>query len=645
MLRELLSSFGPYRNSRSKTRKSNRLRHRKSALRDAALSVERLESRQLLSANPDLFIPDDQFFGAGLTIADVPFRATFIDELESASENVVYNWSIDWTNDGTFDASGWSTDVNSPVTFQIQAPFGQEAAGNLIVGRFNLAPFDQFGLPVYTTDVENQHVRLNLNNAEAITTTLDVFPFFNGLFVGDQFGTEFEAFEGSEYTLTLPTELPDSTPIESWRINWGDAITTDSDENNNAKHTYADGVGLQPFSETNYFISAVAFTNNGDAFHVTGTNFVQVFDVAATATTISGSATVNAGDEYTLTLSNTDLGDDPVIGWEIYWEGLSNVAAKELVTGNPATWAHTYTTSGPRTIVAKAFNDDGVINVSNTLPVTVNDEQQVDVVLSLDGQLSVIDTNLADDIVMISQSNGSISVTSNGGTPVVFSASAVNSIEVVLGGGNDTVVVGANILVPVTIDGGAGDDSLTAGGGPSTLIGGMGNDILVGGPSDDSLFGGDGNDHLLAGGGNDLLAGGAGNDSLVGGAGSDIADGGAGHDLTIGGQSSDGLIGGNGEDILIGGTTIHDNNITALNSIMAIWGSTSSFESRVATLTGSGGLLQAGVAVFDDDAMDGIFANFDSAHDLVFGDTSMMNDPDFDIILRTLGVDVVIPIN
>ena len=37
---------------------------------------------------------------------------------------------------------------------------------------------------------------------------------------------------------------------------------------------------------------------------------------------------------------------------------------------------------------------------------------------------------------------------------------------------------------------------------------------------------------------------------------------------------------------------------------MAIWGSAASFSSRVATLTGSGGLLQAGVAVFDDDDHD-----------------------------------------
>jgi hypothetical protein len=37
-----------------------------------------------------------------------------------------------------------------------------------------------------------------------------------------------------------------------------------------------------------------------------------------------------------------------------------------------------------------------------------------------------------------------------------------------------------------------------------------------------------------------------------------------------------------------------------LDAVMAIWSSAASFSARIATLTSSGGLLQAGVAVFDD---------------------------------------------
>jgi hypothetical protein len=54
---------------------------------------------------------------------------------------------------------------------------------------------------------------------------------------------------------------------------------------------------------------------------------------------------------------------------------------------------------------------------------------------------------------------------------------------------------------------------------------------------------------------------------------------------------------------------------------MAIWGSAASFSSRVATLTGVGGLLQPGVAVFDDDDHDVLDGG--AGRDLYFGD----NDP------------------
>jgi Ca2+-binding RTX toxin-like protein len=163
----------------------------------------------------------------------------------------------------------------------------------------------------------------------------------------------------------------------------------------------------------------------------------------------------------------------------------------------------------------------------------------------------------------------------------------------------------------MTIDGGAGNDLLTGGGARSVIIGGTGNDILYGAAGNDILLGGDGNDDLFGGDGNDVLVGGNGND---------ILNGGNGRDVLIGSQDEDCLDGGNDEDILIGGVTVHDNNVAALDSIMAIWGSSASFSSRVATLSSSGGLLQAGVTVFDDDDHDQLVG--DAGRDLYFGDNN-----------------------
>lgn len=81
---------------------------------------------------------------------------------------------------------------------------------------------------------------------------------------------------------------------------------------------------------------------------------------------------------------------------------------------------------------------------------------------------------------------------------------------------------------------------------------------------------------LTGGGGNDVLIGGSGNDSLIGGAGRDLLIGGAGKD-TLNGNADD--------DILIGGTSTHSSNLTALNAIMAEWGSLArDYDTRVTNL-------------------------------------------------------------
>jgi Ca2+-binding RTX toxin-like protein len=132
-----------------------------------------------------------------------------------------------------------------------------------------------------------------------------------------------------------------------------------------------------------------------------------------------------------------------------------------------------------------------------------------------------------------------------------FNAADFDSIVIIVGDGNDHVKVDQKIVKPVLIDGGAGNDHLMAGGGPTTLLGGDGNDVIFGGSSNDILDGGIGNDHLFGGPGNDQLTGGDGNDKLYGGFGDDTILGGAGNDLLVGGLGKDTLDGGEGNDKLI----------------------------------------------------------------------------------------------
>lgn len=113
----------------------------------------------------------------------------------------------------------------------------------------------------------------------------------------------------------------------------------------------------------------------------------------------------------------------------------------------------------------------------------------------------------------------------------------------------------------LTLVGGDGDDSISAGGGQGTgaaypfdtdLSGGPGNDTIAGGPGDGVIKGGIGDDHLNGAAGWDGLYGGDGNDTLFGGPGGDHLRGLDGNDFIRGGPTNDWLYGGMGADRLYG---------------------------------------------------------------------------------------------
>lgn len=170
---------------------------------------------------------------------------------------------------------------------------------------------------------------------------------------------------------------------------------------------------------------------------------------------------------------------------------------------------------------------------------------------------------------------------------------------------------------PITIYGGAGNDTLQGGAGNDVLDGGPGTDMLIGGAGDDTLFfdsddyqagvgrlidgkegydvailtssgamsinlwedhveafignagsdvasaaadsigayidGRGGNDHVTGSSYDDMLLGGAGNDIILAGNGNDLVTGGSGNDLLYGEDGVDALFGGDGNDVLIGG--------------------------------------------------------------------------------------------
>lgn len=222
----------------------------------------------------------------------------------------------------------------------------------------------------------------------------------------------------------------------------------------------------------------------------------------------------------------------------------------------------------------------------------------------------------ADDtmLVDIDYIDSRVSVSVNHSIPIDYSLSGVDSVIVNGLLGNDTINLeteGRGSL-PITLDGGVGDDRIYGGGTDETLVGGPGSDLLFGGDGNDIYVfmaatspevdtvaeqQGGGTDQLdfsglpayqpvtvnlasttttiashanrivrtavagqavniedvTGGAGDDRILGNAAANQLIGGGGNDILTGAGGDDLLDGGAGDDRLDGGAGSDTLRGG--------------------------------------------------------------------------------------------
>jgi Ca2+-binding RTX toxin-like protein len=199
------------------------------------------------------------------------------------------------------------------------------------------------------------------------------------------------------------------------------------------------------------------------------------------------------------------------------------------------------------------------------------------------------------------------------------------------GGAADNSINTANFTGPVTLDGGAGNDSLVSGGNADSLLGGDGDDTLTGSGGNDTIAGAAGSDVIvesadadftlsdtalvgpdsdslsgieaarLTGGnagntidasgfsGASTLDGAAGDDALTGGAGSDSLAGGPGDDSIAGGAGDDSIDGGTGSDLV---RETADVDLTITDTTMVGLGSDSLSNVERAQLTGGGSANQ-----------------------------------------------------
>jgi hypothetical protein len=137
--------------------------------------------------------------------------------------------------------------------------------------------------------------------------------------------------------------------------------------------------------------------------------------------------------------------------------------------------------------------------------------------------------------------------------PCVVSVGVTQTVSSVTGTPADDTIDCSAASPGKTIDGVAGNDTITATQFADTVTGGEGNDTITGLGGDDTLNGDTGNDTISGGDGNDNITGAEGNDTLSGEGGNDFVDGGEDDDVLSGGTGVNVLIGGNGIDTCDGG--------------------------------------------------------------------------------------------
>ena len=182
--------------------------------------------------------------------------------------------------------------------------------------------------------------------------------------------------------------------------------------------------------------------------------------------------------------------------------------------------------------------------------IVVEDAGQGNDVLDFRGVLAAV--NLSGG-----EGNDTILLTERGRTGDVIGGGTING-----NAGNDTITI-AGLAPGLTVDGGPGEDRITAGSRAIAIDGGDGSDVIFGTPENDILSGGSGSDRITAYGGDDTIDGGSGNDTIdagpghdnvSGGDGADEILGGMGDDIIDGGGDSDSIEGGSGHDVIAGGT-------------------------------------------------------------------------------------------
>jgi Ca2+-binding RTX toxin-like protein len=210
------------------------------------------------------------------------------------------------------------------------------------------------------------------------------------------------------------------------------------------------------------------------------------------------------GDNLTLTADNGHVGAEFFDGTTLFDIDVAGVEAFLIAPGNGA----------PADVVIEdLFTTEAVI---------------IDVELPVAGLLDdvTIHGREAEDDIHISPDGQLVSVQGLKYDVLIDNGVVAEDRLIVNGFGADDVIKatpGAEALIDITLNGGIGDDFLSA---DAIINGGPGNDFLQGGVGNDAINGNAGEDTIVGGAGNDVIDGGPGFDTILiqGTSGADVID-------------------------------------------------------------------------------------------------------------------------
>ncbi|KKK93075.1 hypothetical protein LCGC14_2696510, partial [marine sediment metagenome] len=403
----------------------------------------------------------------GLTVNNVAPTITGLGlDFSVIDEDDTVNLTIDFTDPGTLDVHTVDIDWGDGSTEILAVTAGDrtfQTSHQYLDDDPTATPSDDYQIDVTVSDDDG-----GSHSAGTTVTVNNVDPDVSLLVLASLVIDEND-------TATLSGTFTDAGTLDEHtiEINWGDGSTNDvfvltvGERSFEISHQYLDDDPTATPSDDYDIVITVTDDDTGqdtDQTTITVNNVPPVIEEIFSSAPGVGDAAED--EDVTVWGSFTDVGTLDTHDAEIDWGDGIVTAAVIVEAGGSGTFTgtHAYEYGGIYTVTVTLVDDDTGTDVATATAVITGAGVH-------DGELQIIGTYDDDRVKINRQGNGLMKVhasflTDRGGHRT-FSVDDLQGIVVLCGSGDDRVQISGNIELPALIDGGAGNDHMKAGRGPT----------------------------------------------------------------------------------------------------------------------------------------------------------------------------------